>query len=476
MATQTTHAVTITKSAAAFAALPGPLRTAMTALRRNKMRAALTALGVIIGVSAVIAMVEISQGSKTAVLDSMSSMGANTIMIRSGAAASGGITFGQGTLLTLTPNDAEAVHLEAPAIEAAAPIVGIAGQLVYGNRNWIPMNILGTTPAYLAIRDWNNFAEGEMFTDRDVRNVNKVCVVGATLVKELFDGQSPIGKNLRVKNVSLRVVGVLGKKGSNMMGMDQDDILIAPWTTIKYRIADNAAAANAQSVATADTGTSTEVNSLSELYPGSTSLYPVQSATQAANTPQPVRFTNVDQIMAKARTAGQVPLAMRQIEGILRQRHRIRASESDDFNLRDMSEMIKVMGSMSEMMGGLLLIVALISLVVGGVGIMNIMLVSVTERTREIGLRMAVGARSHHILRQFLIEAMVLCLAGGAMGVLLGRAASLTVWYFLRWPIQASIPAIIAAFVVSAGIGIAFGFYPAWKASRLDPIEALRYE
>lgn len=452
---------------------PAPIRTAATALRRNKMRSALTALGVIIGVGAVIAMVEISQGSRTSIMQTMATMGANTIMVRSGAAASGGISFGSGTLLTLTPGDAEEIERESTAIAATAPVVQIQGQVVYGNRNWIPMNVMGTTEPYLEIRDWEQMEEGEMFTDRDVRNANKVCVIGQTLVKELFDGQSPIGEDLRVKNVSLRVIGVLGRKGSNMMGMDQDDVLLAPWTTVKYRISDNSATATQTAASSSSTS---EVNTLNELYPGSTALYPEQSATQLANTPQPVRFTNVDQISVKARSAAEIPVAMDEITSILRQRHRIRSGQPDDFNLRDMSEMVKMMSSTSEMMGGLLMIVALISLVVGGVGIMNIMLVSVTERTREIGLRMAVGARSYHILRQFLIEAIVLCVFGGALGVLLGRAASYAVWLAMRWPVAASIPAIVGAFVVSATIGVAFGFYPAWKASRLDPIEALRYE
>lgn len=471
-------AVTTTTSAHAVrlgiaSLLPATLRTAAIALRRNKMRSALTALGVIIGVGAVIAMVEISQGSRTSIMQTMATMGANTIMVRSGAAASGGISFGSGTLLTLTPGDAEEIERESTAIAATAPVVQIQGQVVYGNRNWIPMNVMGTTAPYLEIRDWEQMEEGEMFTDRDVRNANKVCVIGQTLVKELFDGRSPIGEDLRVKNVSLRVIGVLGRKGSNMMGMDQDDVLLAPWTTVKYRISDNSATATQTAASSSST---TEVNTLNELYPGSTALYPEQSATQLANTPQPVRFTNVDQISVKARSAAEIPLAMDEITSILRQRHRIRSGQPDDFNLRDMSEMVKMMSSTSEMMGGLLMIVALISLVVGGVGIMNIMLVSVTERTREIGLRMAVGARSYHILRQFLIEAIVLCVFGGALGVLLGRAASYAVWLAMRWPVAASIPAIVGAFVVSATIGVAFGFYPAWKASRLDPIEALRYE
>ncbi|WP_442485705.1 ABC transporter permease [Aeoliella sp. SH292] len=456
------------------AMLPPTLRTAITALRRNKMRSMLTALGVIIGVAAVIAMVEISQGSRASLVKTMSSMGTNNIMIRSGAAASGGISFGAGSVLTLTPGDAEAIGERSNALTAVAPIVQVQAQVVRGNRNWVPMTIYGTTPEYLKIRDWEMLDQGEMFTDRDVRNTNKVCVIGQTIAKELFVNESPIGQDLRVKNVTLRVVGVLSRKGANMMGMDQDDVILAPWTTIKYRVSDNAAAATTTSESSS--ATSSEVNTLSNLYPGSTSLYAERSATQAANNPQPVRFTNVDQIMAVAQSADAIPQAMDDIEVVLRERHRIRDGQPDDFNLRDMSEMVKAMSSMSDMMGGLLMIVAFISLAVGGVGIMNIMLVSVTERTREIGLRMAVGARSFHILRQFLIEAIVLCLFGGLVGVLVGRAASIGVWYVMRWPVQASIPAILAAFFVSASIGIAFGFYPAWKASRLDPIEALRYE
>jgi ABC-type antimicrobial peptide transport system permease subunit len=452
--------------------LPAPLRTAMIALRRNKMRSALTALGVIIGVAAVIAMVEIGQGSRTSLMQTMSTMGANMIMVRSGAAASGGISWGGGSGISLTAQDSDEIA-KLDGVEAVAPSVRVSGQVVHGNRNWVPGDISGTTAAYLAIRDWG-LDEGEMFTDRDVRNSNKVCVVGQTIVKELFDGESPIGQDLRVKNVSLRVVGVLSRKGANTFGMDQDDTIIIPWTTTKYRVSDNSPQNRA--AAPPATGTTT-TNTLSKLYPNTANtLYPAQSPTAALNNPQATRAANVDQIYVKARSAADIPTVMAGLTSLLRQRHRLRAEEADDFTLRDMGEIVKAMGSMSEMMGGLLLIVAFISLAVGGVGIMNIMLVSVTERTREIGLRMAVGARSFHILRQFLIEAIVLCLFGGLLGVLLGRGASLSVWYTLRWPIEASWSAIIAAFLVSASIGIGFGFYPAWKASRLDPIEALRYE
>ena len=457
------------------AVMPATLRTAFGALRRNLMRSALTTLGIIIGVGAVIAMVEISSGSRDALMKTMSSMGANVLIIANGAAASGGVSWGSGTEETLTPDDAIEIRRQCPAVAEAAPIVGTGGQIVYGNRNWVPMRIVGSTPGYVVVRDWTEMDEGEMFTERDVQAASGVCVIGRTLARELFRGESPVGKDIRLKNVSLRVLGVLGRKGASMMGDDQDDIVLLPWTTIKYRISGTSTAA-AKSATAASGSSFDKVNSLQNPYPGTVTLYPVQSAVQKANTPQPVRFATVDIILVKAASATRSKEAIGEITALLHERHRIREDQDDDFTIRDMAEILSAMSSMSQMMGGLLLIVAMISLAVGGVGIMNIMLVSVTERTREIGLRMAVGARSFHILRQFLIEAVVLCLFGGAMGILLGRTASLLVWYFMRWPVQASIPAIAAAFVVSAGVGIAFGFYPAWKASRLDPIEALRYE
>jgi macrolide transport system ATP-binding/permease protein len=453
--------------------IPHTFRTAMGALRRNKMRSALTTLGVIIGVGAVIAMMEIGEGSKAALQKTIASMGANMLLIQSGAASSGGVTFGSGTVLTLTPQDADDLARQCPAIAEVAPAVRVRTQVICGNRNWVPPNIFGTTPSYLAVRDWQELDEGNMFTDRDVRNGNKVAVIGLTLKRELFQGDSPIGKEIRIQNVSFRVIGVLSRKGANMMGMDQDDVVLAPWTTIKYRVSGNSAST---STAAVSSGATKEVNSLNDLYPGSTSLYTIPSAIQAADTPQPVRFTNVDQILAKATSTGEIPAAIDQITELLRERHRLLPGQPDDFNIRDMAEATRALTSTSKLMSALLLIVALISLVVGGVGIMNIMLVSVTERTREIGLRMAVGARSHHILRQFLVEAIVLCLFGGAVGILLGRSASWLVRLTLKWPTETSLPAIIAAVAVSATVGVVFGFYPAWKASRLDPIESLRYE
>lgn len=452
--------------------------TALKALRRNPMRALLTTLGIVIGVGAVIAMMEIGSGSSAALREAISSMGANVLMVVPGTASSGGISFGAGSVTTLTPDDCEALIKQCPALRGVAPEVRARTQVVYGNRNWVPSWMTGTTPAYLEVANWT-MAEGEPFTDRDVMAANKVCILGQTVVRELFQGESPIGKEIRVKNVSFKVVGVLAGKGANMMGMDQDDILLAPWTTLKYRVTGSTLQNTNQSAAAASTssqGTSGSLNTLANIYPGQASLYPEKSAAQQADNPMPVRFENIDRIMAAARDAGQVGAAISQITSVLRERHRIRPGETSDFNIRDMTEMTKTLASTTSLMTNLLLSVAMISLVVGGVGIMNIMLVSVTERTREIGLRMAVGARGRDILRQFLVEAVLLCLLGGAIGILVGHGGSQLVRAVLGWPVATSPVAIAASVLVSASVGIVFGFYPAWRASRLDPIEALRYE
>jgi ABC-type antimicrobial peptide transport system permease subunit len=452
---------------------------AIHALRRNVLRSALTTLGIVIGIASVIAMMEIGQGSSQAVQRTIQSMGANNLLVLPGTASSGGVSYGSGSVITLTPQDAEAIARECPAVNGVAPVVRARTQVVYGNRNWVPTFIYGTTPSFLEVRDWQQLSAGEPFTDRDVRNGSKVCLLGQTLVRQLFQGEPPLGKEVRVQNVSFKVVGVLSRKGANMMGIDQDDILLAPWTTIKYRVSGATLANVNQSAATTTTTDPTQqpVNSLNQLYPGSqATLYPLPAPTQLADTPQPVRFTNVDQILVRATTAGDIPAAIQQMNELLHERHRIKPGQLDDFNVRDMTEMTKALASTSSLMMRLLLCVALISLVVGGVGIMNIMLVSVTERTREIGLRMAVGARARDILRQFLTEAILLCLLGGAMGILIGRGGSYLVQVFLHWPTQPSLPAILAAVAVSATVGVLFGYYPAWKASRLDPIEALRYE
>ena len=458
--------------------LPATWRTALVALRRNKMRSTLSALGVIIAVAAVIAMTEIGQGSKAILQKKIASMGANMLMILPGATTTSGVNMGAGSMTTLTPNDADEILRQCPAVAAVAPNVRARSQIIHGSYNSVPNQISGTTPAYLLIRDWEEMADGAMFTNFDVRSCSTVCVIGATVKKTLFPNESAIGKELRMNNVPFRVIGVLAKKGANMMGQDQDDIVLAPWTTVKYRVSGSMLANTNQSSSAGGDSSATgdSVNTLSNLYPTATSLYLSRTTAQAADTPLSVRMANVDVIQAKARSSERIEEAIDQMTALLRERHCLREGQADDFDIRSMTEMTDMMSSTTKSMSDLLLAVALISLVVGGVGIMNIMLVSVTERTREIGLRMAVGARSFHILRQFLVEAIVLCLVGGSIGILMGRLTSITVRHFTGWPIEASVSMIAAAVAVSVAVGVVFGFYPAWKASRLDPIEALRYE
>jgi len=450
------------------------VKTAIGALRRNAMRSGLTCLGIIIGITAVIATMEIGNGSQAVLQQTVQDFGANNLIVLPGAAASGGTMFGAGTSMTLTPQDCDAIAEDCPAILRVAPLVSARVQVIYGAKNWVPQNIVGTTPAYLLEQNWGNMQEGECFDDSDVRNARPVCVIGQTLVTQLFDGANPLGKQIRMNNVPFTVIGVLPKKGANMFGVDQDDILIAPWTAIKNRVSGEMLTNVNQSAETS--ASSTSVNTLSQVYPGQVGLYDTPSDIQAADTPQPVRFGNVNMILAQARSTDVVPEAMAQITGVLHQRHHIAPGEPDDFSVRDPTQILQVFGVVAQVMTKLLLGVAAISLAVGGVGIMNIMLVSVTERTREIGLRMAVGARGRDILGQFLIEAVLLCLMGGAMGIFFGLGSSLLLRQFAHFPTEASLPVIITAVLVSAGVGVTFGFYPALKASKMDPIEALRYE
>lgn len=448
------------------------IRTAFRALRRNPMRATLTTLGIIIGVGAVIAMMEIGAGSSASIQKTIASMGANNLSIRPGGMSSGGVNMGAGSMMTLTPGDCEAIIRDCPSVLTAAPQTRARTQVIYGDRNWVPTFIYGSSPAYFEARGWTTLTEGQIFDDHDVSVAGRVCVLGQTLVKKLFDNESPIGKEVRVNNVGMRVVGVLSSKGANMMGMDQDDILIAPWTTIKYRITGSSMGGVNQSGSS-----SSATKKRGQIYPTtSTALYPEQSATQQTNTPIQVRFTNIDEILVASRPEANSDRVIQEITSLLRQRHRIRTGEPDDFSIRSMADLSQMLSSTTTVMTRLLLCVAMISLLVGGVGIMNIMLVSVTERTREIGLRMAVGAQARNILLQFLVEAVILCMIGGAIGIALGHGGSLLVRFFLNWPVKTSPTAIIAAVAVSATVGIIFGYYPAWKASRLDPIEALRYE
>ncbi len=400
--------------------------------------------------------------------------GRQQLLILPGAASSGGVSYGAGSRPTLTPEDGEQLALQCPAISDFAPRCGRTAQLVYGGKNWKPQGIVGTTPNYLNVRDWTQMAEGDVFSDRDVLNANKVCMVGTTIKRELFENESPVGKEMRISNIAFRVIGVMSSKGANMMGQDQDDVVIAPWTTVKFRV--NAVSTNAVANAnpTESQAPTSSINSLSNIYPNSTSLYPSISDVEQADTPQSARLVTVDNILIKAASGEQIPEAIREIKSLLRERHHIKTPREDDdthddFNIRDMTEITKTISQTSTLMGALLMVVAAISLIVGGVGIMNIMLVSVTERTREIGLRMAVGARSHHILRQFLVEAVVLCLVGGAVGIGVGRLASILVRFIKHWPTRPSLLVITISVAVSAAVGIIFGFYPAWKASRLTP-------
>jgi macrolide transport system ATP-binding/permease protein len=447
-------------------------RMSLRALRRNVMRSLLTCLGIVIGIAAVIAMMEIGGGSSRAIQQSIASLGASMLQIDSQSITVGGLSTGRGGGMEVTMEDAEALRNECSALQNVAPSVDCWGQVVAGNKNWRVGRILGTTPDYLLVRNWP-VAEGEAFTVEDVRSSAAVCLIGETVAQKLFAPEPALGQEIRLRGIGLKVVGVLAHKGANVMGQDQDDFLLAPLNTIKFRVFGQRQ--GSQPLAASSSAASG--NTRGQVYPSQQPpLYPPPSASQAANTPQLVRFTDLDDIWVSAGTPQNIPLAIRQINAVLRDRHHIAPGGQDDFKIRDHTEISETFAATSRVMTNLLLFVALISLIVGGVGIMNIMLVSVTERTREIGIRMAVGARARDILRQFLIEAVVLCLAGGIVGILLGRSASMVITHFLHWPTLLSLPAIIASVAVSFTVGIIFGYYPAWKASRLDPIEALRYE
>ncbi len=451
------------------------LISALISLRRNILRSLLTMLGIVIGVAVVITMMEIGAGAADSIKGSLSNMGTNVMMITPSATKTAGISSGSGGAVTLTEEDCQAIADECLSVEAATPTLSRRGiQAIAGNRNWTPMSIYSGNEDYFTVQSWGTPDQGRYFTKREVDVAACVCVIGKSVEKELFPEGDAIGRDLRLNSVLFRVIGVLPRKGANMMGWDQDDTVIVPWKTMRSRLSRGGSSAMSSGGGGSSASTT---SSTSDVYPeSSTTIYPARDSIQAQNYPLPVRFNNIDQITVSAKTPEQVPDAMEQIEALLRMRHAIPEGVPSDFFIRDMSEMLKTMTSTSGLMTTLLLIVAMLSLVVGGVGIMNIMLVSVTERTREIGLRMAVGARGARILWQFLTESILLCLMGGVVGIGVGRVASILIAEILKWPVKVSLGAIILSAGVSAMIGVIFGFYPAWRASRLNPIDALRHE
>ena len=444
--------------------------TALKALRRNPTRALLTTLGIVIGIAAVITMMEIGNGSKSSVRTTIEKMGANSGLILPGWLRRGGVSMGMGSRVSLTPADAEAVGRECPSILFYSPVVRASSQqLIFGNSNWVPQWITGVSPEFFLIRNWR-IAQGRAFTREEVESNARVCVIGATVARELFGDVSPVDCELRIRDVAFRVVGVLHPKGSNMIGMDEDDILFAPWTTIRMRI-------TGRRTGSATSTKSTPASKPSELYPATgVALYPEQDSSLTSDKLLIPKFTFIDQIVFSASSPAKVKQAEKEVTALLRERHRLRPMDEDDFRIHNSGEFMSMLNSTTLLMTNLLLGVALLSLLVGGVGIMNIMLVSVTERTREIGLRMAVGARSSDILKQFLVESIILCLAGGVIGILMGHGTAVLINKYLSWPIESSPGAVVAAVGVSVFVGVVFGFYPAWKASKLDPIDALRYE
>lgn len=406
--------------------IPSILKISLRALRANKMRSFLTILGIVIGVGAVIAMIAVGAGASQRISEQISSIGSNLIMVLPGATTAGGVRLGAGTQSTLTMGDAEAIQREARAVSAVGPTHGGTAQIVYGNQNW-STSIVGTTPGMLDVRDWH-IVEGRPFTADEVKSAAKVSLLGQTVVENLFGGISPVGQVIRIKKVPFTVVGVLERKGQSPMGQDQDDTVYVPIATAQRKLFGTA-------------------------FPGMVRI-----------------------IMVKAKSSEDLSAAEKQISELLKQRHRIGPMQEADFSVRNLTQMMQAQAQATKVMTLLLGAIASVSLLVGGIGIMNIMLVSVTERTREIGIRMAVGARTWDIRLQFLIEALVLSLAGGVIGSVMGIAGSKIISMIAGWPVVVSPFSVFLAFGFSGMVGVFFGYYPAYKASLLNPIDALRYE
>jgi len=402
------------------------LRIALRALLVNKMRSALTMLGIIIGVGAVITMIAVGSGAQKRIAEQIASMGSNLIMVMSGSSTSGGMRFGAGTVPTLTADDAKAIQTEIQGVRYTAPSVSGVAQVVYGNQNWSTF-VIGTTPEVLEIRDWP-LSSGRPFTQQDVDGAVKVCLLGRTVSENLFGRIDPVGQIVRIKKVPFTVIGMLSSKGQSTWGQDQDDVIFVPLTIAQKQL-------------------------FGMQFPGMVRTIAVQAEGQEV-------MKDVEE----------------QITDLLRQRHRIAPSQENDFTVRNLTEVMSSAEESARVMSLLLGAIASISLIVGGIGIMNIMLVSVTERTREIGIRIAVGAKSKDILLQFLIESLVLSLIGGILGIGIGITGTLILSSFTQWPTLFSIKAILLSFLFSGSVGVFFGFYPAKKASLLNPIEALRYE
>lgn len=400
------------------------LKISCRALLRNKIRSLLTMLGIIIGVSAVITMIGIGQGARESIRDKIAGMGSNMLHIQPGSLTRGGIRGGWGGISTLVPEDAIAIVEKCPSVVLAAPVMRTTAQVVYGNLNW-STRIIGTTPDYMTIRKWQK-SSGKFFYDSDVRYGTKVAVIGKTVAKNLFQQTPPVGEIIRIKRVPFKVVGLLEERGQSPLGTDQDDVILVPFTTAEKRLLG--------------------------------------------------KHTRLRRIIVSAKNEALMKRAQEEITLLLRERHRIHSRKEDDFTIRNMADIQEAAASSTRIMTIVLASIASVSLLVGGIGIMNIMLVSVTERTREIGIRMAVGARTKDVLFQFLIEALVLCSAGGILGIFLGIAASKIVSIFAGWPSVVSVQSIILSFCFALAIGVIFGLYPARKASMLNPIEALRYE